>query len=139
MPDAVLTVIGRRPQLRCFHRLEIPAENSEVTGFVTDVRPYLAESAAFIVPLQTGGGMRVKILDAWVWGLPLVSTTIGAEGIQVCRENLLIADTATSFCASNGASTQHPSIGDQMAKSGSQMGRGALQLANHLQIVESYL
>lgn len=118
VPDAVLTVIGRQPPT-ALHRLEIPAANLEVTGFVTDVRPYLAESAAFIVPLQTGGGMRVKILDAWVWGLPLVSTTIGAEGIQVCRgENILIADTATEFAQATVRLLQHPSIGDQMAKAG---------------------
>ncbi|NIM62807.1 MAG: glycosyltransferase, partial [Acidobacteria bacterium] len=45
-----------------------------------------------------GGGMRVKILDAWSWGLPIVSTTIGAEGLRAADgENLLIADSAADF------------------------------------------
>ncbi len=64
----------------------------EVTGYVADVTPYLAAADAFVVPLHAGGGMRVKILDAWLWGLPIVSTPIGAEGIEVVHgENILIA------------------------------------------------
>jgi glycosyltransferase involved in cell wall biosynthesis len=70
----------------------------EVTGYVADLAPYLAETAAFIVPLHAGGGMRVKILDAWNWGLPVVSTTIGAEGISTRHgDNILIADTPETF------------------------------------------
>ncbi len=93
-PDAVLTIIGKSPP----KELDGRGEGIEVTGYVDDPMPYLKETAVFIVPLHAGGGMRVKILDAWAWGLPVVSTTIGAEGID-CRhgENLLIADTATGF------------------------------------------
>jgi glycosyltransferase involved in cell wall biosynthesis len=50
------------------------------------------------VPLLAGGGMRVKIPDAWLWGLPIVSTTIGAEGIDtIPGKNILLADNAESF------------------------------------------
>ena len=93
-PDAVLTILGKSPP----KELDGRGEGIEVTGYVDDPMPYLKETAVFIVPLHAGGGMRVKILDAWAWGLPVVSTTIGAEGID-CRhgENLLIADTATGF------------------------------------------
>jgi len=53
---------------------------------------------AFVVPLHAGGGMRVKILDAWLWGLPIVSTALGAEGIKFERgQNILIADDAAGF------------------------------------------
>ena len=55
----------------------------EVTGYVADPVPYLEAADAFVVPLHAGGGMRVKIVDAWLWGLPIVSTPIGAEGIDV--------------------------------------------------------
>jgi glycosyltransferase involved in cell wall biosynthesis len=52
------------------------------------------------VPLRAAGGMRVKILDAWCWGLPVVSTTIGAEGIDVEHgQNILIADSSAAFAA----------------------------------------
>ena len=63
-----------------------------------DLQPYLSETAAFIVPLRSGAGMRVKILDAWNWGLPVVSTSVGADGIRAVHDdNILIADDAESF------------------------------------------
>ena len=94
-PEAVLTVIGKDPPQAL---LDLKGPQIEITGYVDDPRPYLAETAAFIVPLHAGGGMRVKILDAWQWGLPLVTTTIGAEGIRV-RDgyNALVADTAQAL------------------------------------------
>lgn len=98
-PDAVLTVIGKQPP-DGLHSLGIPAHNLDVTGYVDDPKPYLAETAAFVVPLLAGGGMRVKIIDGWSWGLPIVSTRIGAEGIDVIDgENMLLADTPPAFAA----------------------------------------
>lgn len=92
IPEAKLTVIGKNPPAG------LEGEGVEVTGYVTDLTSYLAETAVFIVPLHAGGGMRVKILDAWSWGLPIVSTTIGAEGINIQDgENILIADTPQTF------------------------------------------
>ncbi|MCS7261517.1 MAG: glycosyltransferase family 4 protein, partial [Anaerolineae bacterium] len=97
VPDALLTIVGKNPppEVRA-----LAGPNVAVTGYVADPIPYLAESAAFLVPLQAAGGMRVKILDAWCWGIPIVSTTIGAEGIAVRPgENILIADDAEAFAA----------------------------------------
>ena len=69
-----------------------------VTGYVDNLEPYLAEADAFVVPLHAGGGMRVKILDAWLWGLPIVSTPIGAEGIELREgENIVLAEDAPAF------------------------------------------
>lgn len=93
VPNAVLTVIGKQPP-SALTTLGIPEANLEVTGYVDDPTPWLQETAVFVVPLLAGGGMRVKIVDGWVWGLPIVSTTIGAEGISlVDGENILLADT----------------------------------------------
>ena len=92
VPDALLTIIGKSPPAG------LDGEGIEVTGYASDLTPYLAETGAFVVPLHAGGGMRVKILDAWSWGLPVVSTTIGAEGIATRHwENILIADDAYTF------------------------------------------
>ncbi len=96
VPDATLTLIGKNPpdQIRTLGG----QANVDVPGFVEDLGPYLAETAAFIVPLHAAGGMRVKIVDAWCWGLPIISTTIGAEGIDFQEgENILIADTPAGF------------------------------------------
>ena len=99
VPDARLTIIGKKPP-----QALIAASDSdssiEVTGYVTDTTPYLAESALFIVPLHAAGGMRVKILDAWGSCLPIVTTQIGAEGIKVKDgENLLLANTPDAFAS----------------------------------------
>lgn len=98
-PDAVLTVIGKQPPAE-LSSLGIPPANLDVTGYVDDPKPLLEETAAFIVPLLAGGGMRVKIMDGWCWGLPMVSTTIGAEGIATTPgQDILIADAPADFAA----------------------------------------
>ena len=95
-PSAVLTLIGKGTPKK-FGRLGAGSK-VELAGYVPDLDKYLAETAAFIVPLRSGAGMRVKILDAWSWGLPVVSTSLGAEGIKTnAGENLLIADDEKSF------------------------------------------
>lgn len=100
VPEAVLTIIGKSPPAAL--RTAAEQETSiEILGYVSDPKPYLAETAAFIVPLHAGGGMRVKILHAWKLGIPVVSTTIGAEGIFYGNgRDLIIADNAQSFAES---------------------------------------
>jgi glycosyltransferase involved in cell wall biosynthesis len=97
IPGGEFCVVGKTPPRSV---LELAAGDSAVSvaGYVADPEPYLRDSAVFVVPLHAGGGMRVKILDAWLWGIPIVSTTIGAEGIDVQEgENILIADDADAF------------------------------------------
>jgi polysaccharide biosynthesis protein PslH len=90
---ARLTVVGRSPSAAM---RELAARNSaiEVTGTVADVRPYLERAAVSVVPLRIGGGTRLKLYEAMAMGIPVVSTTIGAEGLPVRHgEQLLIADS----------------------------------------------
>jgi len=117
-PDAVLTVIGKQPPGELM-TLGIPEANLEVTGYVDDPTPWLQETAVFVVPLLAGGGMRVKIIDGWVWGLPIVSTTIGAEGIQlVDGENILLADTPELLADATVRLLQDRTLRQQVAKAG---------------------
>jgi glycosyltransferase involved in cell wall biosynthesis len=96
-PEAVLTIIGKSPPPIIAREAQFDP-GVAVTGYVDDPLPYLRETGVFIVPLSAGGGMRVKIVDAWSWGLPVVSTHIGAEGIQFRDgSNLLIADDPADF------------------------------------------
>jgi glycosyltransferase involved in cell wall biosynthesis len=91
----------------------------EITGYVADPTPYLARTAAFIVPLRAGGGMRVKIVDAWGWGLPIVSTRLGAEGIDVHDgENLLLADTPDAFAGAVARLLTTPALGEHLRANG---------------------
>ncbi|MCW5851735.1 MAG: glycosyltransferase, partial [Anaerolineae bacterium] len=73
-------------------------ENVTLSGRVPDVRPYVARSTVFIVPLRMGSGTRLKVLEAMAQGMPIVSTSIGCEGLDVVAgEHLLIADTPDEF------------------------------------------
>jgi glycosyltransferase involved in cell wall biosynthesis len=78
--------------------LELDGTGVRVTGRVEDVVPYYQQSAVCVVPLRAGGGTRLKILEAMALGRPVVSTTIGCEGLDVVDgEHLFIADTPEQF------------------------------------------
>lgn len=120
VPQARLTVIGKEPP-RKLGELSKSLSAVEICGYVTDPLPYLAETAVFIVPLHAGGGMRVKIIDAWSWGLPVVSTTIGAEGIAYEHEaNLLIADSANAFTQAVVRLLHNTAVANRIAAAGRQ-------------------
>ena len=97
-PGTTLAIVGRNPPPAV---LAAAAETLvSGTGTVTDVRPFLWESALSIVPLRVGGGTRLKIFEAMAASTPVVSTTIGAEGLPVRHnETIQIADAAASFAA----------------------------------------
>jgi glycosyltransferase involved in cell wall biosynthesis len=103
VPNARFTIAGKNPppEVQALGEAASPlASHIEVTGFVPDPEILLATSRVFVVPLLAGGGMRVKILDGWQWGLPIVSTTIGAEGILTePGANILLADEPEAFAA----------------------------------------
>jgi sugar transferase (PEP-CTERM/EpsH1 system associated) len=92
--NATLTIVGRAPSDK-LRRLADRTKGVSVTGAVPDVRPYLARAGISVVPLRVGGGTRIKIYEAMAMGVPVVSTTIGAEGLPIKHaQHLLIADTA---------------------------------------------
>ena len=82
IPEATLTIVGRNPS-SSLAALADGDKAIEVTGRVPDVRPYMARANVFVVPIRIGGGTRLKIYEAMAMGLPVVSTTIGAEGLDV--------------------------------------------------------
>lgn len=96
LPEAETTWVGRASddERRAYGRLD----GLTMTGFVADIRPYLATSACFVVPLRVGGGTRIKILDAWAMGKAVVSTSVGCEGLAAVHgENILVADEPAAF------------------------------------------
>jgi sugar transferase (PEP-CTERM/EpsH1 system associated) len=93
--DIKWQIVGRDPSPAVRH---LASERIEITGWVDDVRPYMWSSQVMIVPLRSGGGTRLKILEAMAAGIPVVSTTLGAEGLAVVHDkNILIADAAEEF------------------------------------------
>ncbi len=91
LPDARLQVVGRDPPPKVKALTALPGV--EVTGAVPDVLPYLRGAHLLAVPLEAGGGTRLKMLEAFAAGLPVVSTPVGCEGIEAAHgEHLLVAD-----------------------------------------------
>lgn len=95
--DVIFDVVGARPPQEIMD-LSGNGTGVNVTGYVPDPTPYRQQAGVMVVPLRAGGGMRVKILEALAQGLPIVSTTLGCEGIAVTHEqDILIADTPHEF------------------------------------------
>jgi sugar transferase (PEP-CTERM/EpsH1 system associated) len=99
-PETFLEVVGRNPS----RKLQALAEREasvRLTGWVEDIRPYVARAAVCIVPLRIGGGTRLKIFEAMAMGKAVVSTSIGAEGLPVkAGENILLSDAPGDFADS---------------------------------------
>ncbi|HDP70467.1 MAG TPA: glycosyltransferase [Actinobacteria bacterium] len=95
--DITFLVAGKRPSKK-LKELAEKDKNLILTGYVDDIKPLMRESSLMVVPLKSGSGMRVKILEAFSVGLPVVSTSIGCEGIEVINdESILIADKPNEF------------------------------------------
>ena len=117
LPELCFKIVGRQPHPKVV-KLGQQA-GVVVTGEVDDVRPYMAEASAFVVPLRSGGGTRLKILEAMAMGRPVVSTTVGAEGIEATSGvDILLADQADSFARQIWALLSYPEAADRIAQAG---------------------
>lgn len=97
LPETTFTIAGRSPDPRVLKAVEgVPGVH--VTGKVDDMRPYLWGSKISIVPIRIGGGTRLKIYECMAAGIPVVSTTVGAEGLQYTNQkDIVIADGPADF------------------------------------------
>lgn len=97
-PGAELLIVGSSPP-REIRELESIA-GVRVTGYVPDIRPWMASSSVYVVPLRLGVGIRGKILEAWGMALPVVATPLAAAGLRAeDGKNILVADGADDFAA----------------------------------------
>ncbi len=122
-PQATFTVVGKNPPASIRELAtstpQGPGSGIAVTGYVADPQPYLENAAVFVVPLFSAGGMRVKIVDGWRWGLPIVSTTIGAEGIHYRDgENILIANSPEDFSRAVLRVLSEPELAQRLRRNG---------------------
>jgi glycosyltransferase involved in cell wall biosynthesis len=94
-PSALFQIVGRNPHPRV---KQLASDNVQVTGTVPSVAEYLRDATVVIVPLRIGGGTRLKIFEAMAMGKAMVSTSIGAEGLDVqSGSDLIVADGPTAF------------------------------------------
>jgi sugar transferase (PEP-CTERM/EpsH1 system associated) len=116
VPDVTLTVVGRNPPAG-IRALADADPAIRVTGSVPDVRPYIERAAAFVVPIRVGGGTRLKIFEAMAMERPVVSTTIGAEGLPV-RDGVdaVLADEPQAFADAVAALLLDPARGAEIGQ-----------------------
>jgi glycosyltransferase involved in cell wall biosynthesis len=117
-PDAQLDIVGARPP-REIATLSDDGTGINVTGYVRDPMPYFRRAALLVVPLRAGGGMRVKILNALAQGIPVVSTTLGYEGIEVTPgRDILVGDTPEALAAQILRVLNEPALARQLSING---------------------
>ena len=96
-PKASLVIVGRKPTAK-IQKLVDSHQDITLTGWVDDIRPFIADSAVYIVPIRIGGGTRIKIYEALAMAKALVSTTVGAEGLPLEHgEHMLRVDSSDGF------------------------------------------
>ena len=94
-------IIGRDPPASLSNKIKAHGLDVTLTGFVPDIRPYVAQAHVYVIPLFVGSGTRIKAFEAMAMGRPVVSTTLGIEGLDVTDgEHFLRADDAGAFARS---------------------------------------
>lgn len=111
-----LLLVGRNPT---DYIKNLASENITVDGEVDDIRDAYARADVFLAPIRVGGGTRLKILEAMAAGLPIVSTTVGAEGLDVTDgENILLADEPQEFAKKIETLLKNPALRDKIGAAG---------------------
>ncbi len=118
VPHATAVLVGRRPP--DWLRAKVTATpGAELHADVPDVRPFLARCGFLVVPLRIGGGSRLKILEALAAGTPVVSTRVGAEGLELAPDrDLIVADTPEELVDATLAAIRRPEELADTAESG---------------------
>jgi polysaccharide biosynthesis protein PslH len=120
-PDVVFDIVGANPPQEILSYGETD-QGVNVTGYVDDPIPYLEAASLMVVPLRAGGGMRVKILNALGQGLPVVSTTLGCEGIAVTSgTHLLMADSPEEFARSVVCLLEDQQLARELGRNGREL------------------
>lgn len=117
IPEIEILIVGKSPIPEVQAYGELPGVT--VTGMVPDVRPYYQKSWVQMVPLRIGGGTRLKIVESLAMECPVVSTTIGAQGLSLQDgEHVLLGDTAHEFIGALVRILKNPEIRDSVAEQG---------------------
>jgi glycosyltransferase involved in cell wall biosynthesis len=112
-------IVGSRPPRPVTDLARDARRGCAVTGYVADLSPLLRSSAVLVVPVRSGSGMRVKILEAFARGVPVVSTRVGIEGIDAeDGVHLLVADEPADFAAAVVRLLRDPELGTRLAVAG---------------------
>jgi glycosyltransferase involved in cell wall biosynthesis len=109
VPETELVIVGSKPTPAVLSLADIPGVR--VTGFVPDIRPLMASSAVYVVPLRLGVGIRGKILEAWSMAMAVVATSVASAGLEYeDGRNLLLADAPELFASHVVALLRNPEL-----------------------------
>jgi glycosyltransferase involved in cell wall biosynthesis len=114
-PQAELAVAGAQatPDVEKLSR----APGVRFLGCVADIRACFAEFSVFLCPIFAGSGVRVKILEAWAAGMPVIATPLGAEGLEAAHgRELLLARSAEQFVSATLELFENPELAEQIAR-----------------------
>jgi glycosyltransferase involved in cell wall biosynthesis len=121
LDKATVNFVGDSP-VRILKRMTQNNYNIRYTGYVEDIRPYVAEAAVFIAPLRSGSGTKIKVLNAMAMGKTVVTTSIGAEGIEAeADKEILVADTPKLFAEKVVYLLQHPDKSEEIGRNARKM------------------
>jgi sugar transferase (PEP-CTERM/EpsH1 system associated) len=115
-PNVTVTIVGAdpRPEVRA-----LANESVHVTGFVPDVRPYLAQASVFVCPLLSGAGIKNKILQAWAMEKPVVATPISCGGLVLDPgRNLIVAEGRREFADAVLRLFAEPKLREELGRAG---------------------
>lgn len=114
IPDVKIYIIGVSPP-GILNQLAKENKNIEVLGYVNDIRPYMDGAMVYIAPIKSGGGTKLKILTAMAMGIPVITTSIGAEGIEaIDGVHLLVANGPEEFAERTVELLQNSEKGKKM-------------------------
>ncbi len=117
-PEAILRIVGRRPS-KALRKLAAENPHTDLIGEVDDVRPYLARAGGVVVPLWIAGGSRLKILEALAAGKAVVSTSIGAEGLDLTPgQHFEVGDKPTQFAERTAALMADATVRHRLGENG---------------------
>lgn len=115
-PDTTITIVGKNAPQSITRRAN---KNIIITGFVDDTRPYMHEASVYVVPLRMGGGTRLKIMETLASKIPLVTTSIGCEGIDIeHNKHALIADKPEDFANAVIELFENKDLGKNLTEAG---------------------
>lgn len=120
--NVTLSVVGKNPPADFLQIAQQSQGKIEVTGYVEDLTPNLERACLMVVPVRVGSGMRVRILEAFARGIPVVTTTIGLEGIDARPgEDVLVADEPEDFAREVIRLAKDPDLQERLSNNGREL------------------